>query len=368
MRSGIRFLSLAGLMAGFLLFAGMPASAQEKKKQKHDDVSFITTDGLRLFGNWYIGGKGRGSDTVLMLPNYKSEFSKGEWNTLAEELQKEGFSVLVFDFRGHGKSKSVKTFDNMKLFNDTYANPWNKLAGVPTGLTSPPKGGIDVARFRPAIFPYLVNDIAAARKFLDAKNDAGECNVGHFHIIGDRESCGLAMAWMGTEFQRVAVYQKTAFDLQPSNHFGSRDLVSAVWLSPQPLGGSTLTLINNLVQSDPTARDVIRDKVSMAFVCGDGDTASIAQARQWFSKWGIPANAKDDPKIGKYLVEVKGGKTLAGINLVDPSKGLDTMKQIVEFLKATQKKNLSGTEYLSRNVNSEPPIKVPLANFGIKDP
>jgi hypothetical protein len=361
-------LMLTGLMMEFGSISVGRAQDEKKKVQKYEDVSFLTTEGLRLFGNFYAGNKGRGSDTVLMLPNFKSDLSKGEWNTLAEELQKEGFAVLLFDFRGHGKSKSTKTFDDMKLYNDFATHPWNKLAGVPNGGLSAPKAGIDVKNFKEGIHPYLVNDIAAARKFLDNRNDEGKCNVGKFNIIADRDSCGLAMMWMGAEFKREAIYQRTGVDFVAQNHRGGRDLVSAVFLSYRPGIGGTSNLVNTLVNKEADTALHMREKVSMAFFYGEEDDRSKQQSRIWFNTFGLPATAKDDPRTRKYLIPVAGSKKTEGIALVDPSKGLDTGKQIVSFLKETQVKNLAGTDYILRNANSNVPLMVPLSLYGIKYP
>ncbi|QVL31934.1 hypothetical protein KIH39_24370 [Telmatocola sphagniphila] len=373
MRFGFKKPVLLALFLGmFTCLDSQVLQAQTKdgtnSKPKYEDVSFLTVDGLRLFGNWYRGNKGKNSDAVMLLPNFKGEVAKGEWNTLAEALQAEGFSVLAFDFRGHGKSKSIKTFEEPKRYVDVYSFPWNKLAGVsqmtnPLGLKS-----IDATKFNSAIYPYLVNDIAAARKFIDNRNDAGECNSGRISVIGDRDSCGLGMAWMGTEFKRIAIYPKNTFDIAPYNHYGSKDLVAGVWLSYRNGPGGTLTVVNNAIQADNVAREIIKDKVSMAFIYGDGDRESQSMARKWFDKWGIPNTATDDPRIAKYMIEVKNGKSLLGINLCDPSKNLDTIKIIVEFMVKTQKKQLAGSDWVQRNANTDVPMKTSLDIYGLRNP
>ena len=175
---------LAALMAGTV----NPAARAQQKDP--DDVTLETCDGLRLNGTWYAGNQN--SDTVIMLHAYKSATqSKGEWQSLAKALNTAGFAVLTFDFRGHGKSALAKAMSDKKKFCDVNTYPFNKYCGEP--LNPNTIKAIDVKKFLPNYFPFLVNDIAAARRFVDQKNDNRECNSGRLYLIGDRETCSLGM-------------------------------------------------------------------------------------------------------------------------------------------------------------------------------
>src|SRR5262245_14627251 len=171
------FRSLAAVLAGLVVaVAPAPAVAQDKTG---DEISFLTPDGLRLFGTWYKAD--RNANTVIMLHGLHGNSSKGDWQALAKALNTEGFAVLTFDFRGHGRSAAAKTFDDKKLFCDLEKCPHNKFAGVqlnPNTLKS-----IDSKRFQPGYFPYLVYDIAGARTFVDTANDGGECNSGRIFLV-----------------------------------------------------------------------------------------------------------------------------------------------------------------------------------------
>ncbi|MBP1912013.1 alpha/beta hydrolase [Thermococcus stetteri] len=73
----------------------------------YEDVTFETEDGLRLSGWWIDSGSDR---TVIPLHGYTAS----RWYSLymkptVEFLLKEGYNVLVFDFRAHGKSEGKYT-------------------------------------------------------------------------------------------------------------------------------------------------------------------------------------------------------------------------------------------------------------------
>src|SRR5580692_3591953 len=91
-----------------MLSNSTPAFAQPDEAE---EGRFRTADGLRLYYQWYAGGKGQKSDCVMLIPNYGSDMTKGPWTTLAKALQKQGYSVLLFDLRGHGKNTDTKTMD-----------------------------------------------------------------------------------------------------------------------------------------------------------------------------------------------------------------------------------------------------------------
>src|SRR5437870_4168269 len=104
----MRGLVLAVLAFVFPLFLFTPAaSAQaEKKDKKGEKVRFDTYDGVELVGTFYPSGAGGNAPTVLMLHQIGGNREQDGWSDLAEKLQP-SYSVLIFDFRGHGDSTSV---------------------------------------------------------------------------------------------------------------------------------------------------------------------------------------------------------------------------------------------------------------------
>lgn len=363
MRQFFRGLLAAAFAGGLFAGAAMPALAQDDK-DKGEDTAVPTVDGLRLLGTWYAGNKGRNSDTVIMLHGYGSNATKGEWQSLAKALAAEGFSVLTFDFRGHNRSGTAKAISSPKDFCNLNKFTFNKLSGEtldPNRLTS-----LNYKKFSGNYFPYLVNDIAAARRFCDQRNDNGECNTGRLYIIAEKEMCSLALLWMGTEFFRQAIYPQQGGVGNPARHEGSRDLVGAVWLSfrrQQTVDAAVNRLVNqpNIARGEINAEQTLREKIGMAFVYSDEDKTSAQVSRGWLNQFRVRPDAKEDKELGKYLIEVKGAKSSTGIELLSPKLGVE--KQIIEFMKATRKKNVAGVDNQPRNTNSKEPEIVDLTTY-----
>src|SRR5439155_10748847 len=104
-----------------------------------------------------------------------------------------GYAVLTFDFRGHGDSTSLA---NVMQF---WTQPHNKGVGVTVNPVKPPDS-IDNKTFLPTYYRYLVNDVAAAKAFLDRKNDGGELNVANLVVIGAGEGATVGALWLASEF------------------------------------------------------------------------------------------------------------------------------------------------------------------------
>src|SRR5262249_15867833 len=95
---------LLGLAATSLAMLGMPAATSAADGQ---EVQFDTADYVTLKGTFYPGKNGKNSPAVILLHDFGSDRTKGGWDALAKELQKKGFAVLTFDFRGHNDSCTV---------------------------------------------------------------------------------------------------------------------------------------------------------------------------------------------------------------------------------------------------------------------
>lgn len=73
----------------------------------YEDVTIETRDGLKLSGWWIPNG---GDKTVIPLHGYtRSRWDNVYMKQTMEFLFKEGYNVLVFDFRAHGKSEGKYT-------------------------------------------------------------------------------------------------------------------------------------------------------------------------------------------------------------------------------------------------------------------
>ncbi len=82
------------------------------------DINLKTEDGLNLRG-WEILG---GDECVILLHGYSvSRWDKVYMRPMIEELWKNGYSVITFDFRAHGKSEGKHTTIGDREFLDVRA-------------------------------------------------------------------------------------------------------------------------------------------------------------------------------------------------------------------------------------------------------
>jgi pimeloyl-ACP methyl ester carboxylesterase len=215
----------ASFVAAVIVSSGQ---AQQPDKVNREDVSFRTIDGVLLKGAFYPSAKGGNSPVVMFLHKLGSNSSTGDWDKLAAKLQVKGFSVLSFDFRGHGKSTVIA---DPKAF---WSYPANQL--YVKGVSSNPrnlKKTINLTDIKSNYYiPYLMNDIAAARHDLDNRNDNGMVNASNIILIGAEEGASLGMMWVCTEFYRTAVYQNgLAVGGVVNNNPAGEDIAGAIWLS-----------------------------------------------------------------------------------------------------------------------------------------
>src|SRR5262249_27413011 len=143
---------LAGLVLSMLPSLGF---AEPAKAQK---VLIETFDKVQLQGSWYpSSGEATKSPCVILLHKIGGNREQKGWESLAQQAQEKGFAVLSFDFRGHGDSKTIKP------------EFWNFRSNVSSikGGGNPKKESIDWKEFSPAYYPMLVNDIAAAKLYVE---------------------------------------------------------------------------------------------------------------------------------------------------------------------------------------------------------
>ena len=85
----------------------------------HEDITFETEDGLKLSGWWVPNGSDK---TVIPLHGYtRSRWDDVYMKPTIEFLLREGYNVLAFDFRAHGKSEGKYTTVGDKEIADVVA-------------------------------------------------------------------------------------------------------------------------------------------------------------------------------------------------------------------------------------------------------
>jgi len=297
-----RLVLLAGLSLALLAWVHSASVAAEPVFSR---VSFPTCDGLELSGTFYpaaAAGKKDKDAVVMLLHDFdprKGGGSHGEWDKLAEKLQEEGYSVLSFDFRGFGQSKTVR---------DEFWKFRHNQQGIPRGYKNGVKSAesIDQKDFQAFYYPFLVNDIAAAKAFLDRKNDARAVNSSNLLLVGAGDGATLGALWMAAEMHRQRDTSPPMLIPPPvplrMDDPEGKDIAGAVWLtiSPNIAGrGVSRAVSGALVES---ARE---NKVPIAFLYGKNDTNAS----------NLTLNYLNAIQPKKYDLKNTGEKAIAGTEL-----------------------------------------------------
>lgn len=322
------FVPLAALSLLFLS-APKPLSAADDIQSKK--VSFTTCDEVELSGSFYrsapANGKKEKDAVVLLLHDFRhlkgGSSQEDGWHRLAGELQKEGYAVLSFDFRGFGNSKSVS------------AKFWtfgHNSRGIRGANKKNPPAAIDEKDFNAGYFLSLVNDIAAARTFLNVLNDASEVNASNILVVGAGQGATLGALWLASECRRQKDNQsdKLILGVPPQFHFldepEGNDVAAGLWLTIYPsLEGK---MVGNQVKA--ALVDAAKNsRIPSYFLYGKNDTkANDFLYKNSDLKPLLTENSKK--KGGVKEKAIPGSGDLAGSKLL--SGRLKTTDYILEYL------------------------------------
>src|SRR5262249_10914166 len=132
---------------------------------------------------------------------------------------------------------------------------------------------IKYEQFNPSYYTVLCNDIAAAKAFLDDRQDVNASNLA---LVGAKDGATLGALWLNSEWHRVRLPPPAQGQPQGSldreNPAGAA-VSAAVWLSISPTIGSGKGSITANVSQILDLPGKFR-KVPMAFVYGEGDSKS----------------------------------------------------------------------------------------------
>ncbi len=325
-----------GVVGFFLLLVGLalaPESAPgqgAKELEPPEKVRFDTADGVRLHGKFYRS-TAKGAPAVIMLHNLGlgESSSKERWIELAKTLQ-QYFSVLTFDFRGHGDSIEIEPSLYCK-----YPNNMKITKGAGLNKTKLDWKDIDKNNY-----PVFCNDIAAAKSYLErTKNDLGMCNTQNTIVIGVEQSAALAAIWANSEWYRYKIdFQPPFYQVRPENRPEGQYLSALVCLSiTSKLGTQTLPLSRTLDFSGK------QNAMPIAFIHTDGDPKDKESLRDKETARSLEKAIKGTAKAGetKYqftkAVEIKGAGKLKGVDLLLNS--LKTAEYLNGYLKAVVDEN-----------------------------
>jgi pimeloyl-ACP methyl ester carboxylesterase len=328
------------------MFWFMPTAIAQTPEKSGTPVQFDSADKVELRGTFYASAKPK-APCVILLHNIGGNRHQKGWDELAKVLSKD-FAVLSFDFRGHGESTNV----DPAIF---WKSPGNSM--IRGAQKMPSK--ISYKDFPDGYFPMLVNDIAAAKRYLDQQNDANTCNTSNIVVIGAQEGASLGALWIASEWQKPKYVRTALGDFVPDRRSTSTDgenIVAAVWLS---MPRRSKYLGNRDVQAWVVGTGhKVRDNVPMVFVYGKGDNGAATAATTLLA---------DMKKAGKDKLELtatreKEGK-FAGVDLLD-KKSLNTEEDITAYL--NQHVLARGARaWAPKKPDEGPPlVLVPLQSFG----
>jgi pimeloyl-ACP methyl ester carboxylesterase len=169
-------------------FALGPASAASREAEP---IRLETFDQVVLRGWFWSSSQPKRDPTVILLHEPGREPRDADWKALAGQLQAKGYSVLYFHFRGHGDSTEVGQGFWDQPLNTRFIRGANRKPDVVTWES-----------FSSRYWPMLAHDVAAARAFLDLKNDSGDCHSSRLLLIGVGDGITLGLQWLASESRR----------------------------------------------------------------------------------------------------------------------------------------------------------------------
>jgi hypothetical protein len=164
-----------------------PARAPGETKER---LITYTYDGVKIEGVFYppLDDKGRKTPVIMLLhavgPRALNASHK-DFDKLPEKLQKLGFAVVTFDFRGYGDSKALNMSEFLR-YNQVRnkKNPERLEAKDYTSATD---------------LLSLVNDLVAVKTWINKKNNSGDCNSNLVGVVAVEQSAVVATAWIANE-------------------------------------------------------------------------------------------------------------------------------------------------------------------------
>jgi hypothetical protein len=279
-----------------------PASnAQAPDAGKPETARFTSVDGVSLKGTYYPSSK-KNAPAVLVLHAVGEDSRRKEYIELAKALQKEGYTVLTFDLRGHGQSKEV---DATEFWSPKYKNR--------AYVTGAPKESIELRDIAKNYYSVFVNDIAAAKAYLDRRNDAGDCNTSSLIVIGADTGATLGAIWANSEWYRFKLIPAAQIGFPPQPDLKNpegKNIICGVWLSiNSDLGGRRIPLSSLVFLAGK------EKKMPMVFLYNSGEAKdkSSAKALELYIK-----GAKKTPPGYEFTaaVAINAGPKLTGRELL----------------------------------------------------
>jgi pimeloyl-ACP methyl ester carboxylesterase len=350
--SRTRLLTALVLLGVAVLPGGTVSGQPARKKIEGKPVTFNSFDGVELSGTLYINPTGKRDAVVLLLHDFdikKGGSSQVNWPDLASALHADGFHVLSFDFRGFGDSKNVS--------KEFWGWRHNGFQHIRNALKKGEKK-LDHKNFNSTYLPYLVNDVAAAKAYLDRRNDQKELNSSNIVVIGAGDGATVGALWLANECRLRRDTAMPPIPLPGAAVLAPleiNDVACAVWLSINPtIGKRNGPVVNRWILEAGKA-----NKVPMGFLYGKNDSKADGVARRLVAS--LKGTSKALPNTTLRAIEATN---LAGNDLLQaklPTEALirKYLSNIFEDRKSKEqkKRNYEASQYWYVNQMGRP-IKI----------
>jgi dienelactone hydrolase len=299
-------------IAAVLTATACPSRTAARGADAREAVTLTTGDGAKLAARYFPTEKGAKAPAVIVLDDLGDETRPAMCDDVAKQLAKEGCAVLCFDFRGCGRSRDVEP--------EFWDNPTNRQMVKGYKADEPPET-IRFADFKPGYLPALVNDVAAARAYLERRNDARDCNAGQLYVIGFGRGATLGQLWIASEWSR---YRVTGAQNKIATKPEGRDVAGCVWVDP------ALALNQQAVPMlDLMKRATAKKTMLVGLVLADGDDARARFAKQ--CQEALNAKGKS-PLVATHTVRDGTGSTGARAEVTEQvGKFVAGMRKIQEL-------------------------------------
>lgn len=344
------------------VFTGAPQARSQGAGPS--DESFETVDGVKLNGRFYKATVNKNGSCVLLMPGFKKDPTKGDWDGLARRLSGEGYNVLLIHYRGHGRSTDM---NGKEFFGNPILGPINTKY-VPGANRNPPRNTLQANEFRTGYGSMLVNDIMAARSFLERKNDNGEVNVSTMYLIGAGDACPLGLFYIAAEWHREAERPAIEFTRRPyidgrlrvNGAAAGKDIAACIWLTAERTPALNDGTVKQFISA--YAPDM-RQETRMLFLHGDGDSRGASQSKYFFDEV-LVARGKQGRVEKMELTEIRSIKNckLGGVDLLGKNDTFGTEDTISKYLQAVED-DRKGKARFARQYTA--PLPVAIQTFGI---
>lgn len=312
--------------------------APEDKGKTDITASFDTQDGLGIRRYWFSAGKAS-SDAVLMFPAPGNKVTD-TWIALGRALQKEGFSVMLFDWRGCGLNGPDRPGgpERVLLKPEVYKEDVMYTSAVK--LPTIERKGLDWKTMPLRFKDTVLYDLMGARFALDKQNDAGQCNTNRIWIVSEGTGSQLGLAWIAAESQRNTSYIKTnRLDTGPVPDFtpAALDYVGLVSLSYATGNATASGTYSAAVAMGGKYTKVMTDHLDrrLAMVMVHGKKEGASAAKTVLGKYVPTTDPEAMKKKFKYIKEIDTSAVTAdlrGINLIPEKDPFGTQAYVIDAM------------------------------------